>query len=300
MERKIVFFINPISGTRDKMALEKQIIAHCERHFTTFEILFTSKDGDYSFLKEKIVKEEITDIVICGGDGSVGPVVSSLIDMPVNVGIIPLGSGNGLARSAGIPNSVDKALAIIFTGIPRCIDAFTVNNRLGCQITGFGFDAFVAGEFSKERKRGLATYTKLAIKHFFKAKPYHFEFEIENKTEKAEAFIFCISNANQFGNNVKIAPQASLNDGMLDVVILKKTTKINILISFVQHVLFSKKNIKPDRVSRQNNIEYFNAAKVRLINKNLAPVHIDGDPLQPEKEYLIQILPSAYKLIHPA
>lgn len=299
MERKILFFINPISGIRSKVHLEKMIIKKCEMHFAAFEILFTSKDGDYGFLKEKIEKESITDVVICGGDGSISPVISYLIDVKVNVGIVPLGSGNGLARSAGIPYSIDAALEIIFTGVADWVDAFTVNNRLGCQIAGLGFDAFVAHEFSKERKRGLSTYTKLAIKHFFKAKPYHFEFELNGKKEAVEAFIFCVSNANQFGNNLKIAPKATLNDGLLDVVILKKTTKLNILISFVQHILFGNKNPKNKPLSKKNNIEYFNTTWIKIYNRSHAPLHIDGDPLDPEKEYEIEMIPSAYKLIQP-
>lgn len=300
MERKILFFINPVSGTRNKLSLEKTIINHCEKNFAAFEILFTSKDGDYAFLKEKTEKEFITDIVICGGDGSIGPIVSHLLDVKVNIGIVPLGSGNGLARSAGIPNSIDKALEIIFYGTPKFVDAFTVNKRLGCQIVGLGFDAFIAQEFARARKRGLSTYTKLAIKHFFKAKSYNFEFDINGNRESVEAFIFCVSNANQFGNNLKIAPKASLNDGLLDVVIVKKTTKLNVLISFVQHVLFGTKNPKSITVSAKKNLEYFNAQNIRIINKSNAPVHIDGDPLEVEKEYTIEILPSAYKLIQPA
>src|SRR5665213_2363060 len=122
MSRKILFFINPISGTqKSKLQLEQKLIQKCEEKNISFEILLTSKDGDYNFLHDKVKSEEITDIAICGGDGSLSPIISSVLNVPVNIGIIPLGSGNGLARTAGIPNSVDKAIDLLFTGNSKSV-----------------------------------------------------------------------------------------------------------------------------------------------------------------------------------
>ncbi|HET7116302.1 MAG TPA: acylglycerol kinase family protein, partial [Hanamia sp.] len=174
MSRKILFFINPISGTKSKLHLEKKIVEKCEEKNISFEILFTSIDGDYNFLPDKIKKDEVTDIAICGGDGSVSPIVSFILKIPVNIGIIPLGSGNGLARTAGIPKSIDKAIDVIITGKTKYIDAFLINNKLSTHVCGLGYDARVAHDFAKQKKRGLHSYTKLAIKNFFSAKAYHF------------------------------------------------------------------------------------------------------------------------------
>ncbi len=300
MKRKLIFFINPISGARSKVSLEKTIIEACGKESVFFEILFTSKDGDYSFLPGKIQSENITDVVICGGDGSVAPIITYLLDATVNIGIIPLGSGNGLARTAGIPYDVEKAIKVLFTGVPKNVDAFMVNDRLGCQIAGWGFDAFIAQEFARERKRGLSTYTKLAVKHFFKAKPYHFEIGSGGNTFSTDAFIVCVSNANQFGNNVKIAPKASLSDGLLDIVILKKTTKLKILTAFVNHLLFARKREPTLPKPPKGKVQYFNTQKVIIKNSGLAPMHIDGDPVGATSEYVVEVLPNAYKLIHPA
>ena len=299
MKRKIVFFINPVSGVKSKTDLEKTIIDKCEKEKVLFEILLTSRNGDYSFLREKIQTDCVSDVVICGGDGSVAPIVTALLNLPVNVGIIPLGSGNGLARTAGIPKSVKKSLDIIFSGNPMPVDAFMVNERLGCQITGFGFDAFIAHEFARERKRGLSTYTKLAVKHFLKAKPFRFEIEHSEGVIVTKAFIVCVSNANQFGNNVKIAPQASLCDGLLDVVILNESTKLGILSAFANHLLFSKKSPPVLSSASRKKVHYFNTNKIRIKNPDNAPVHIDGDPLDELKECVIEILPAAFSLIHP-
>src|ERR1700733_1729937 len=116
MTRKILFFINPVSGTRSKIHLEKKIIKRCLENNIGYEFLLTAEDGDYSFLREKVSREEITDIVICGGDGSISPIIASLLNLKINIGIIPVGSGNGLALTAKIPRSIDKALKIIFAG----------------------------------------------------------------------------------------------------------------------------------------------------------------------------------------
>ncbi len=300
MERKIVFFINPVSGGKSKDVLIDKIKTACRKENLPFEILYTNAEGDYRFLPEKIIKEKITDVAICGGDGSLAPVISFLLSTDVNVGIIPLGSGNGLARTAGIPNNTNKALKVIFSGKPVLVDAFRVNNRFGCQITGFGFDALVAAEFAKERKRGLSAYTRLAVKNFFSARSYRFSLSFNGKLLDTEAFILCVANANQFGNNMKIAPGASLHDGLLDLVILQKTTKLNILISFISHLLFTKKSgtvsAKDDR-----NIFYANCKELTIKNPDNAPIHIDGDPFESSAEsFNIEILPAAYKLIIPS
>lgn len=299
MRRKLLFFVNPISGGRSKARLLENIAARCRKENAAFEILETNKEGNYDFLPGKIKNEQVTDVIICGGDGSIRSIVSFLLATHVNVGIIPLGSGNGLARTALIPYSIPKALNTIFYGQAAFVDAFYVNGKLGCQITGLGFDAFIAAEFAKERKRGLKTYTKLAIKHFFRTKPYDFTVEWGDEHLHLKAFILCTSNANQFGNNMKIAPKALLNDGKLDVVVLKKTSKLNILVSFVNHLLFGQKTPEGQIQKNAGNIAYFNVSKIKIINHQMAPVHIDGDPYPTEKEFIIEVLPNAFKLIQP-
>lgn len=299
MSRKILFFINPISGTKSKLQLEKKIIKKCEEKNTAFEILFTSADSDYNFLKDKIEKDFITDIVICGGDGSISPIISFILNIEINIGIIPLGSGNGLARTAGIPKSIDKAFEIIFNGKASFVDAFLINNRLSCHVSGVGFDAQVAYEFSKQKTRGLSSYTNQALKNFLTAKTYSFSVEADNTQFNVEAFLICIANSNQFGNNFKIAPQASLCDGLLDLVIVKKTNKLQMVLSFVAQILSGKIRNIESKNFHQKNILYFQTRKIKIRNPDLAPLHIDGDPVQTFKEFSIEILPLAYRLIQP-
>lgn len=299
MSRKILFFINPISGTRNKLQLEEKIATKCIAKGHAFEILITSKEGVYDFLYEKISSENVTDIAIAGGDGSIRPIVSSILNLPVNIGIIPVGSGNGLARSAGIPSSVDKAIEVILSGKSSATDAFLINDQLATHVCGLGFDAKVAHDFSLATNRGLHSYSKIAVKNFSTAETYSFTIEADGKTFEVEAFLIAIANSNQFGNNFKVAPMASICDGLLDIVIVKKSSKSVAVLSFVKQVLSGRTKSVHSKHFHKKNILYFQTDKVKIHNPDMAPLHIDGDPAQTVKEFSIEILPAAYKLIHP-
>lgn len=296
MPRKIIYFVNPISGTRGKTSLKELITRRTVAQNIPFEILPTVASGDYSFVKDKIKEEHITDVVICGGDGSVNQVVQSLADTYVQFGIIPMGSGNGLALSAGIPRNSSKAIDIVFKGEARLTDAFMINDRFACMLCGLGMDAHVAHQFAEQPKRGLGTYASLTTKHFFSAKAFPFKI-LANKLEfSTDAFFVCIANSNQFGNNFTIAPQAVLSDGLLDVVIIKKIAKPLLLFNVLRQVVAGR--IKRLENSLRSPVIYFQTAELSIINSGNAPMHIDGEPCETLEEMHIKVLPRFFKLIH--
>ena len=299
MSRKILFFINPVSGTKDKLLLEKKIIKKCEEKNISFEILFTSKEGDYNFLYEKIYSENITDIIISGGDGSIRAIVSATLKMPIKIGIIPLGSGNGLAKTAGIPKSIDKAIDVALDEKSSAVDVFLINNQLSTHVCGIGFDAKVAHDFAEAKNRGLTSYTKIALKNFRSAKTYPFKIEAGGKKFEVEAFLICIANSNQFGNNFKIAPKASICDGLLDIVIVKKIGKPQVVLAIIKQLFSGKIKELGSKDFHKKNIQYFQTDRIKIENPKQAPFHIDGDPAETSKEFSVEILPSAYQLIHP-
>src|ERR1700743_1964643 len=172
MTRKIIYLINPISGTRRKSSVRRQITLRTQRQGIEFSILPTDADGDYAFLISVIEKEGITDIVICGGDGTVSAVAAALTGTNVRIGIIPMGSGNGLAFAAGIPKDPDRALDVLFAGKASPIDGFLINGKFSCMLCGIGFDGEVARHFAREPRRGLQTYIKVSLAQFFKTRPY--------------------------------------------------------------------------------------------------------------------------------
>ena len=300
MDRRILYFINPISGTKAKSALRQMVERRSAAAGIDYSILPTEPDGNYDFLPDKIQQDNITDIVICGGDGTVNSVVSAIRGTAVQVGIVPMGSGNGLAFAAKIPSQPAKALDIIFRGQASWVDAFTVNDRFSCMLCGIGFDALVAHEFAKEKTRGLQTYIRIAAMHFFKAKPYVFDIRVRDSAFSTEAFFISIANSNQFGNHVTIAPQASLSDGLLDIVIVKKMNKFKLPFSVISQVTGNNAIQEVSDYTGSKNIIYLQTDQLLIGNPQLAPLHIDGEPVASREVLDIRIISPCFRLLQPA
>ena len=299
MNRKFLYFINPISGTKEKSKALEVIKEKTTKQHIPFEILHTNAEGEYSFLAEKIATEKITDIIICGGDGTVNQIAGALLNININIGIIPMGSGNGLAFAAKIPKNIHKALAIIFKGNSDVIDGFYINKKFSCMLCGLGFDAQVAHDFAKQKKRGLATYIKQTIKNFYKASTYAFVLDIGNQTISTEAFFISIANSNQFGNNFTIAPKASLHDGLLDIVVVNKMSKFRLLWNIVKQITKGQVRLFKDKKFHRNEIHYFQTKQITVKNLDMAPLHIDGDPADTAAVFEIEIIEKAFRLLQP-
>lgn len=297
MKRKIIFLLNPIAGTGNKFRIRQLIEKKCAAAGVSFEIHTTHAEGNYSGIRTKIAEEGITDIVVAGGDGTINSVVNDLRDTGIPFGIIPCGSGNGLAFSAGIPKNPGKALDLIFTGKPVLTDAFTINNNFSCMLSGLGFDAQVAHDFAKQNKRGLITYVRQTIANFLRAKPYPFEVSVGNTPLSADAFFISIANSNQFGNRFTIAPEARLNDGLLDIVVMPKMNKTYMLLAVLWQIRRGKVN---ELHYTKKGIIYFQTDRLHIGNPGSAPLHIDGDPKPTASSFDISIIPDAFRLIRPS
>jgi YegS/Rv2252/BmrU family lipid kinase len=295
--RKFAFLINPVSGTGPKAEVLSIIESMTRSKQIDFETLHTNPEGKYPELEKKIQDKIITDIIVLGGDGSISQVTCSLRHTGVNFGIIPMGSGNGLALAAGIPKDPKKAMEIIFGGYSSPVDAFYINDHFSCMLSGIGFDAKVAHEFASSSKRGLTTYIKVAARNFFSANPYPFHLTCPGHDIETEAFFVSIANSNQFGNQFTIAPKAILNDGMIDVVIVQKMNKFQLLLAILHQLRFGDVQ---EKIFRKNSILYFQADNLNIKNPSLAPLHIDGDPAKTADEFNIKIIPSAFRLLQPA
>ena len=278
LTRKIIYVFNPISGTKRKDALLKKIETATKEKNLHSEFFTASPKGDYELLKRKIKQEKITDVIIVGGDGTVNQVTGALHNCNVRFGIIPAGSGNGLAYTAGIPKNVNRAVQMIFNHDSKKTDAFLINDYYACMLSGLGFDASVAHKFAALPKRGLRTYVQQSLLHFFKATTYRFEIIIDDYSFFTDAYFISIANSNQFGNNVTIAPKAKLNDGLLDIVIVQKMHKAKLAFAVLKQI---RGNNKLQYFTKENSgkaIFYFQTAALTIRNLNSAPLHIDGDP----------------------
>lgn len=297
--RKIVYLVNPVSGTSKKDSVRALIEQKTKDQSIDFEILNTNLAGNYDYLRDKIEREQITDVVMVGGDGTVNSIVSALNGIKVNFGIVPMGSGNGLAYCAGIPGKPAKALELIFKGAASYVDGFKINNEFSCMLSGLGFDAQVAHDFASTASRGLFTYTQQSLFNYFKAHPYQFEIIINSFSFYTDAFLICIANSNQFGNNFKIAPKASLNDGLLDIVIVQKMNKARLPFAILKQIRGNNElqQLVEDMTSK--NVLYFQTPGLTIRNLKHAPFHVDGEPRQTDEEFKIEIIRNCFRLIQP-
>jgi YegS/Rv2252/BmrU family lipid kinase len=255
--------------------------------------------GDYSFLHPAIAKQNITDIVIAGGDGTINRVVNTFAGGDLRFGIIPCGSGNGLAFSAGIPKNVTKSLQIIFKGEVQWTDAFTINEQFACMLCGIGFDAQVAHDFANAPKRGLLTYVRKTVSNFISSPFYPLILHTKGKEIKTKAFFLSIANSNQFGNHFTIAPKASLTDGLLDIVIMTRQNRLTMLFNTVKQISGQNKLNSVEMINDNASLIYFQTNYLRINNPGLAPVHIDGDPVETMKEIEVKVIRNAFQLIYP-
>jgi diacylglycerol kinase (ATP) len=297
MSRKIIYLINPISGTRKKEVVKELIIRKTRAAGIAFEILPSKADGTYHNLKEIIKKDAVTDVVICGGDGTVNAVVNALQGIQVNIGILPMGSGNSLAFASKIPKQTNRALDIIFEGNTSPVDAFYINEKFSCVLCGIGFDAEVAHEFAKQKTRGLQAYLRISTLKFFRSKPYPFEIKLDNRVIRTDAYFISIANSNQFGNHVTIAPKASMSDGLLDIVIVKKMNKVILPFSVLLQVAGNNRLMQVMEYIEEKNIIYVQTDKISILNPAHAPMHIDGEPTDTSPEFNIRVIPNCFNLL---
>jgi len=299
MKRKLLFFINPISGTRNKQNIESIIRKKCTKYEFDFDIAFTNAAGKYHDVEHKIIDQGFSDIIIVGGDGTVNQLTNKFKHLNLPFGIIPMGSGNGLAFAANIPANFLKALKTVFVGNTTEVDAFMVNDHYSCMLSGVGLDAQVAHDFAQKTSRGLLTYTQQSVLNYFKAHPYLFEIKLPDFSFFTDAFFISIANSNQFGNNFTIAPKASLNDGLLDIVIVQKMHKTKLPFAILKQM--KGNNLIEDVVNKvsKNNILYFQTPSITIHNTKLARLHIDGEPVETAETIIAAIIPKAFKLIVP-
>ena len=269
----LVFLINPYAGNNPKKTIDK--IESLIKNIPNSIIYKTTAAGDEKNIIQNVIREKPNRIIVIGGDGTVNSVASLLVDTKIPLAIIPTGSGNGLARHLNIPMQFEKALEIAVNGKVIQIDVGTINNKYFFCTAGIGFEAKVAHHFSKSRKRGLINYIYSSLVSFLRYNPI--EFMLKNEI-KSTAFTLSIANANQYGNNAFISPEADIQDGLFELVEIKP---INFLQSIsVTFHLFNKSLHKSKfTVIRK-------CSEVELLYKTNEEIQIDGEPFYTESEIL--------------
>lgn len=291
MKKKINFIINPISGGINKQQFPSLIGQYIDRNQFDIEINFTkSAEHNIDLAKESALKK--TDIVIAvGGDGTINNIAKHLINTGILFGIIPQGSGNGLARHLRIPMNNVKALQVINKLHRKNIDAGMANDEFFVNVAGAGFDAHVSWMFANAPKRGFVSYSKITLKEFANYKSLPYEIIVDGKSISKEAFIICIANGSQYGNNAFIAPKANLDDGLFDISIMKPFKTFQMPIIGLE--MFLK------RYHNSRYVDTLRGKEILLKRPESGVFNIDGEPVMMEKDIQFKILTEALKVIVP-
>ena len=289
MKQKIVFILNPISGTTSKAGIPEQIESTLDKGKFDYTIVETMHAGHASEIATRAKNEQIDIVVAIGGDGTVNEVARAIVHSHTALGIIPCGSGNGLARHLMLPMNVKKALEIINRCKIHDLDFGIINDYPFFCTCGMGFDAFVSQKFAEAGKRGPITYIENVLREGLKYKPETYEIEDETGTKRYKAFLISCANASQYGNNAYIAPQASMSDGLMDVVIMEPFDVIEALQISID--MFNK------TLDKNSKIKSFRCKQLLIHRNTPGVIHYDGDPIMTGKDIKIKLEEKGIRII---
>ena len=288
-KKSIVFILNPVSGSHGKEDIPGIIDETLDKDIFDCQIRLTEYAGHTAEIARECVAENIDVVVAVGGDGTVNEVARSLAHSDTALGIIPCGSGNGLARHLCIPMDIRKAIGIINRCKIEPLDYGIINDMPFFCTCGMGFDAFISLKFAEAGKRGPITYVENVLKEGLKYKPETYEVEDETGAKKYKAFLIACANASQYGNNAYIAPKATMTDGLMDVIIMEPFD------------VFDAPQISLDLLNKTLNknskIKTFRAKRIHIHRSKPGAIHYDGDPIMTGSDIDVHIEEKGIKIV---
>ncbi|MGC1243998.1 MAG: YegS/Rv2252/BmrU family lipid kinase [Chryseosolibacter sp.] len=288
--KKVFFIVNKFSGTGYPPELEASIRSAGTEYNTECDLAFTEAPGHATRLALEAVAAGFEKVVAVGGDGTVNEVAQALLYSHAQMGIIPKGSGNGLARHLGIPVNPAQAVKCLFTSKVIPMDAFRMNGKLSVNVSGIGFDGHIANLFGADKKRGLQGYTKLALSEFMNFPEFDATLTLGEHELKKKAFVIAIANSSQYGNNAMIAPSASVCDEVLNISILKKfpAYRLDFIYSFFSGTIDQSAYCETLRI-RDGVIQLTEPM----------PYHIDGEYAGTADRFEIELVPASLNMLAP-
>lgn len=285
---KAIFVINERSGAR-----RAYDIADVIRRHATFEheTVSCGRKEDLDAIVERAERDGVDVLFAVGGDGTVHETAKRLIGRKLSLGILPIGSGNGFARHIGLPADPAAALRSCRGGRIETIDTATVNGHPFLGVMGIGFDAMIAERFAASTVRGLQTYVREGLSAFTAFRSEEYEVVVGGATRRQRAFVIAIANSGQYGNNARVAPLASLQDGLLDVVVVDDTHFIN--AAFLIARLFS------GSFHRAAGVTSMQTPEVTIRRPTAGAAHLDGEPITLGEELQVRVVPRSLRLLVP-
>lgn len=287
--RRLRVIINPISGTRSKKGVAEMIERYMSARGFDVEICYTARAGHATELAADAARRDYYGVIVVGGDGTVNETACGLIGSRVALGIVPMGSGNGLARHVGIPTDVKGALRILGRDQVQDCDYATANGRPFFCTCGFGFDARVTHRFARQHRRGLMTYVRSAATEFvnYESDPYRLQVE-DGQPFEQEAFLVACCNASQYGNDAFIAPKASITDGLLDITVVHKGNPLSRMLVGVE--------LMTGLIGTNAMVDTFRTRRLVIERPEAGPAHIDGEPVDMAERIEVEIHPAQLRL----
>lgn len=290
--KKLMVIINPISGTASKKGVDEAIRHEATRYSLFTDIRFTTGPNDATRLAQEAISKGYYGVIACGGDGTVNETARALCGSGVAMGIIPMGSGNGLARHLNIPMTIKGAMRVIAEDRVVDCDYATANGQPFFCTFGIGFDAEVTYKFSEKGKRGLTTYLQTTLDEFVKYRSEEYTIIANGETITEEALIVACCNASQYGNNAYIAPTASIKDGMLDITIIHKGSPVKLALAGI--------DVLTGMVGKTAQATTFQASNVVITRRQSGPAHLDGEPACMDSKIEVCVHPGELKLFTSA
>lgn len=288
----IMLIINPISGTGSKRGLAEAVELRMSELGYVVDTRLTTGRGDATALAREAVDKGYFAVLAAGGDGTINETATALCDSGVALGILPAGSGNGLARHLGIPIDVPLAMEVIARRHIVDADFGTVNGKPFFCTFGIGFDAAVSHRFAKQPRRGKMMYVKSAISEYIRYNPEVYTISANGRILTEKAFIVACCNASQYGNNAYIAPEASITDGLLDITIVHAGSPLDdAVLGF---------DLMTGYINKNTMIQTFRAPAAVIYRSGEGPAHIDGEPMVMDDILDVRCHRGALKIFTPA
>jgi diacylglycerol kinase (ATP) len=286
---KILFIINPVSGSNRRKNMPALIKANIDQGRLDVSIAITESRGHATQLAGDALKHDIKKIVAIGGDGTINETARVLINTDASFGIIPSGSGNGLARHLKIPLDTAKALQLLNDSNIISMDTGNVNGRAFFCTAGVGFDAHIGKVFADKKVRGFRTYISSSFSEFFRYKPSSYKLLIEGTEMEKKAFCITFANTSQYGNNAYICPDADVEDGLLDICLI---APFPLYAAFdMARRIFDKSIFNSGYVNRIKVKEFLLRSEKEMI------MHLDGEPHEGGKEITVKVLPGSLRVM---
>ncbi len=293
IRKRVLFIVNPVSGVNQsrKAVLGDVITQQLDSNLFDCEIKFSESSENVRELSRTAANGGVDIIVAVGGDGTLNQVVKGMIGSHATLALVPAGSGNGLARHLGIPIDIEQSIKLIVQGKTQMIDTVNFNDTLFVSIAGVGFDALVAKRFSEGTRRGFFSYFKIVTNEYTYYRPRKYKMEIDGQQVVRQALFVSFANTNQFGYNTIISPDARIDDGLVDVCIVKKVPLL--YAPRVVGMLLTR------RIDSSGFVEIIRARNIKLTRNKNRVVNIDGESVKLTKDLEITVNPLSLKIVVP-